>query len=123
MAHTAKTAREARVIRHRRIRKKLAGTADRPRLSVFRSLNQIYAQVVDDTRGHTLASASSLEPEAKGQRNGKNKTETAKLVGGLLAKRAREQGVAEVVFDRGGCKHHGRVRALADAAREGGLRF
>ena len=111
------------MVRHRRLRKKLAGTGERPRLSVFRSLNQIYAQVVDDVRGHTIVSASSLDPEAKGQRNGKNKTETAKLVGELLARRAREQGIQVVVFDRGGYKHHGRVKALADAAREGGLRF
>jgi len=124
MAHTASTAREARVVRHRRLRKKIAGTAERPRLSVFRSLNQIYAQVVDDVRGHTMTSASSLEEASKEQKSSRrSKTETAKVVGGLVAKRARDLGVKEVTFDRGGFKYHGRVRALADAAREGGLQF
>jgi len=122
MAHTAKNPREARIVRHRRIRQKLAGTPARPRLTVFRSLAQIYAQVVDDTQGHTLTSASSLDSEAKGKR-GKTKTDTAKVVGGLLAQRATELGITEVVFDRGGYKYHGRVQALADAAREGGLKF
>lgn len=123
MADRAKTARAAREIRHIRLRKKLSGTAGRPRLSVFRSLNHIYAQVVDDERGHTLTSASSLDPEVRRPGARKSKGETAKLVGGLLARRATEQGVTSVVFDRAGYQYHGRVRVLAEAAREGGLLF
>lgn len=112
-----------RVIRHLRVRKKVHGTPERPRLAVFRSLNHIYAQVIDDTRGVTLVAASSLEPAIRGQRQGKPKTEVSKLVGALVAQRAREKGIEKVVFDRGGYKYHGRIKALADAAREGGLVF
>jgi large subunit ribosomal protein L18 len=111
----------ARQKRHERIRLRLTGTTGRPRLAVFRSINQIYAQVIDDSVGHTLASASTLE---QGLRDGKaTKTEQAKLVGRLLAERARKAGVEKVVFDRAGFRYHGRVRALAEAAREAGLDF
>lgn len=118
-----KTAREARIRRHRRIRKRIQGTPERPRLAVFRSLNHIYAQVIDDTRGHTLVAASDLEPELRGQRAGKTKVEIASLVGETLARRALEKGITRVVFDRGGFKYHGRVKALAEAARQAGLQF
>jgi len=117
------TRREARLRRHARIRAKLKGTASRPRLCVFRSLNHIYAQVIDDTIGHTLVSASSLDPEIREQANGLSKTELSRLVGALLARRALSQGITQVAFDRGGYKYHGRVKALGDAAREGGLKF
>jgi large subunit ribosomal protein L18 len=111
----------ARVKRHERIRLHLDGDAGRPRLAVFRSLNQIYAQVIDDSSGRTLASASSLE---KGLREATGtKSERAKVVGRLVAERARAAGVERVVFDRAGFRYHGRVRALADAAREAGLDF
>ena len=107
--------------RHARLRLTLIGSAERPRLAVFRSLNQIYAQLIDDTSGKTLASASSLE---SGLRTSKGtKTEHAKQVGKMLAERARAAGVKKVVFDRAGFRYHGRVRALADAAREAGLDF
>ncbi|KXB91966.1 ribosomal protein L18 [Veillonellaceae bacterium DNF00751] len=111
-----------RVKRHWRLRKHINGTAERPRLNVFRSLSHIYAQVIDDRNGVTLASASSLDKEIKGQNNGGN-VEGAKLVGALVAKRALEKGITAVVFDRGGYLYHGRVAALAAAAREAGLKF
>jgi len=114
---------EARQRRHARVRKDVIGSSERPRLNVFRSLNQIYAQVIDDDRGHTLAAASTLDPELHDQVTKLNKIEQAKLVGGLIARRALAQGVNRVVFDRGGYLYHGRVKALADAAREGGLEF
>ena len=117
------TAQHARARRHLRVRKRIHGTEGRPRLSVYRSLSHIYAQVIDDDKGHTLAAASDMEPEARGQTNGKSKSDVAKLVGELLAARAKAQGVSEVVFDRGGYRFHGRVKALAAAAREGGLKF
>jgi large subunit ribosomal protein L18 len=111
----------ARQKRHSRIRLRLAGTAARPRLAVYRSLNQISAQVIDDSVGHTLAAASSLE---QGLRGGKGtKSEQAKAVGKLVAERARKAGIGAVVFDRAGFRYHGRIRALADAAREAGLEF
>jgi large subunit ribosomal protein L18 len=107
--------------RRRRIRKKVKGTGQRPRLSVFRSNRHIYAQVIDDARGHTLASASTLE---KGlDIAGLKKSEQARKIGKLIAERARQAGVETVVFDRGGNLYHGRVKALAEAAREGGLKF
>ncbi|HEY8490383.1 MAG TPA: 50S ribosomal protein L18 [Dehalococcoidia bacterium] len=118
-----KTPRAARLRRHRRVRKKVFGTAQRPRLNVFRSLNHIYAQVIDDEAGHTLAAASDVEPDLRGQRDGKRKTEIAKLVGQVVGQRAKERGVVAVVFDRGGYRYHGRVKALADGAREAGLQF
>ncbi len=115
------TKAEARNRRHLRIRRKVVGTAERPRLSVFRSTRHIYAQVIDDVGGRTLVSASSLDPEL-GLKDGGN-VEAAKAVGGLLGRRASERGVTKVVFDRGGFIYHGRVKALADAAREAGLDF
>lgn len=114
---------KARQRRHVRIRKKLAGTSARPRLCVYRSLKHIHAQLVDDAAGHTIASASTLDPEVKAQAQGLTKTEEAKLVGALIAKRALDQGLGRVAFDRGGYKYHGRVKQLADAARETGLEF
>ena len=113
--------RAARDKRHQRIRLTLSGKTDRPRLAVFRSLNQIYAQVIDDSVGRTLASASSLESGVKSTSG--NKTDHAKAVGRLRAQRAKDAGVKQVVFDRAGYRYHGRVRALADAAREAGLDF
>jgi large subunit ribosomal protein L18 len=118
---TAPSRSAARQKRGRRIRLHLAGTPARPRLAVFRSLNQIYAQVIDDSTGRTLASASSLEQGLRGADG--TKSDHAKVVGRLLAERARTAGVERVVFDRAGFRYHGRVRALADAAREAGLDF
>jgi len=114
---------EARLRRHARVRKTLAGTAERPRLNVFRSLSGIYVQVIDDQKGHTLVSASSVDGELRADLKGKNKTEQAKLVGQAIAKRAKDKGIEAVVFDRGGFRYTGRVKALADGAREGGLQF
>jgi large subunit ribosomal protein L18 len=111
----------ARLKRHHRIRLRMTGSAGRPRLAVFRSLNQIYAQVIDDSAGRTVASASSLESGVRSTSG--NKTEHAKAVGRLLAERAKAAGVGQVVFDRAGFRYHGRVKALADAAREAGLEF
>jgi large subunit ribosomal protein L18 len=113
----------ARQRRHRRVRARISGTPDRPRLNVFRSLTNVYAQVIDDVAGHTLVSASTIDRELRGQMEGKNKTEAAKLVGQLLAQRALAAGVKQVVFDRGGYRYHGRIKALADGAREAGLDF
>jgi large subunit ribosomal protein L18 len=115
--------RVARLRRHRRVRKRVVGTSERPRLNVFRSLSHIYAQVIDDSQGHTLVSASTIDPEVEAQLRGLTKTEQASVVGRVLAERAFSQGISRVVFDRGGYAYHGRVRALADAAREGGLEF
>ena len=112
-----------RVMRHKRVRRKVKGTAERPRLAVFRSLNHLYAQIIDDDKGDTFAAASSLESEVRGQRNGKTKTDVSKMRRSLIAQRAREKGVTQVVFDRGGHKYHGRLKGLAEAAREGGLVF
>ncbi len=114
---------EARLRRHARVRKNLAGTADRPRLNVFRSLSEIYAQIIDDQKGKTLVSASSVDKELRAELKGKNKTEQAKLVGAAVAKRAKSKGIETVVFDRGGFRYTGRVKALADGARESGLQF
>jgi|SRR3954464_4476288 large subunit ribosomal protein L18 len=105
---------------HKRIRNRLAGTQERPRLAVFRSLNHIYAQVIDDGPGHTLVAAGSTEKDLRGK--GGN-VEGAKLIGRLVAERAKNKGITRVVFDRGGYLYHGRVKALADAAREAGLEF
>ena len=112
-----------RLVRHRRVRRKVHGTASRPRLAVFRSLKHIYAQVINDLSGHTLVSASSKDPEVIGGSAGKTKTGVSGDVGSLVSKRAKEKGIGSVVFDTGGFKYHGRVRALAEAAREGGLEF
>ena len=111
---------KARLHRHRRVRGKISGTAQRPRLNVFRSTNHIYAQVIDDVQGVTLAAASTLDKEFSG--NGGNK-EAARKVGQMIAQRAAEKGITEVVFDRGGYIFHGRFKELADGAREGGLKF
>jgi large subunit ribosomal protein L18 len=115
--------KDARDRRHHRVRAKVSGTAAAPRLAVFRSLNHIYAQVIDDVKGHTLVAASTLDAEVKGEVDGKNKTSRSELVGSLVAKRALGQGISQVAFDRGGNKYHGRVKALADAARKEGLKF
>jgi len=117
------TTEDARIRRHKRIRLDLRGTAERPRLNVFRSLQHIYAQVIDDNLGHTLASASTLDPALKGQLDGLTKSQQATRVGHLVAERALAQGVKQVVFDRGGYPYHGRVKALAEGARAGGLEF
>ena len=110
-------------MRHARVRRKIGGTSERPRLSVYRSLNHVYAQVIDDSQGVTIASASSLENAIKSQMDSKRKVDVAELVGSLVGERAKEKGVNQVVFDRGGYRYHGRVKALADAARKGGLVF
>jgi large subunit ribosomal protein L18 len=115
----------ARKRRHSRVRKQLTGMTERPRLNVFRSLNHIYAQVIDDLTGVTLVAASSLDESIRDVKvaDGKRKTERAVLVGKLVAERAQKAGITQVVFDRGGYKYHGRVKALADASREAGLKF
>jgi large subunit ribosomal protein L18 len=113
----------ARKRRHLRVRKRVKGTAERPRLNVYRSNKHIYAQVIDDVKGHTLVSASTLDKELRGVITNGSNVEAARKVGELVAKRALEKGVTSVVFDRGGYLYHGRVQALADAAREAGLQF
>jgi large subunit ribosomal protein L18 len=118
-----KSRSEARKRRHLRVRKKISGTLERPRLNVFRSLAEIYAQLIDDKTGHTLLSASSIDQEIRSQMDGMKKTEQAQLVGKTLAERAKEKGFTGVIFDRGGYRYAGRVKALADGAREGGLKF
>jgi large subunit ribosomal protein L18 len=117
------TRRAARRRRHERVRRKISGTGSVPRLSVFRSLKHIYAQIIDDKVGMTLVSASTLDADVRDQVAGLNKTEQAKVVGKRLAERALSSGVTQVVFDRGGYLYHGRVKALADASREAGLEF
>ena len=112
--------RGQRIKRHKRVRGKISGTAERPRLSVFRSESNIYAQIIDDVAGNTLVAASSVEKGFEG--NGGN-IEAAKKVGAMIAERALQKGIEEVVFDRGGYVYHGRVAALAEGAREGGLKF
>ncbi len=114
---------EARKRRHKRVRKKVFGTPERPRLCVFRSLKHIYAQIIDDTIGHTLVAASTLDPAIREKIKGKTKTEQAREVGLLLAQKALAKGITKVAFDRGGYKYHGRVKALAEGARKGGLEF
>ena len=122
-ADKAVTRLVTRKARHERIRKKIDGTAARPRLCVRRSLNHIYAQIIDDTSGKSLLLLSSLSPELKPSIEGKNKVEASKELGKLVAKKAQEAGIKNVVFDRGGNLFHGRVKAVADAAREAGLEF
>ncbi|HOJ12928.1 MAG TPA: 50S ribosomal protein L18 [Deltaproteobacteria bacterium] len=117
-----KTERQAWQLRKERIRKRITGTADRPRLSVYRGLRHIYTQIIDDENGVTLAAASTLSPEIKGKVKGAN-IAAARLVGELLAAKARDKGIDKVVFDRSGYRYHGRVKAVAEAAREGGLKF
>ncbi len=114
------TRREIRTRIHKRIRSRVSGTQERPRLAVFRSVNHIYAQVIDDGQGHTLVAAASTEKDLRGK--GGN-VEGAKLIGKAVAERAKEKGINKVVFDRGGYQYHGRVKALADAARQAGLEF
>jgi large subunit ribosomal protein L18 len=111
---------EIRTRIHKRIRRRVAGTPERPRLAVFRSVNHIYAQIIDDSQGHTLVAAASTEKDLRG--HGGN-VEGAKAIGKAVAQRAKEKGVTKVVFDRGGFLYHGRVKALAEAAREAGLEF
>ncbi|NMC30070.1 MAG: 50S ribosomal protein L18 [Pelolinea sp.] len=118
-----KSRNEARLKRHRRVRKDIYGVAEKPRMCVFRSLSDIYVQVIDDDKGITLVSSSSLDKELKGKLKGKNKTEQAVEVGKLVAARAKEKKISDVVFDRGGYRFDGRVKALANAAREAGLKF
>ncbi|MGC8857405.1 MAG: 50S ribosomal protein L18 [Anaerolineae bacterium] len=118
-----KTRSEARIRRHIRVRKKVFGTPQRPRLNVFKSLSQIYVQIIDDVAGHTLVSASTVDQELREKMKGLKKSEQAKLVGLAVAERAKSKGITTVVFDRGGYRYIGRVKALADGAREGGLQF
>jgi large subunit ribosomal protein L18 len=118
-----KTRSVARARRHARVRKDLTGSVQRPRLNVFRSLSGIYAQVIDDQAGHTLASASTVDHDLREQIKGLKKSEQAKLIGKTVAERAKSKGVESVVFDRGGYRYSGRIKALADGAREGGLQF
>jgi large subunit ribosomal protein L18 len=113
----------ARKRRHERVRKKVTGTAERPRLNVYRSLDNIYAQVIDDSTGTTLVSASTVDKELRARLASLKKAEQAKAVGQVVAERAQAKGIKEVVFDRGGYPYHGRVKALADGSREGGLVF
>ena len=120
---STKTKEDIRRRLHQRIRKKLRGTPGRPRLAVFRSQGHIYAQVVDDDAGRTLAAASSLDKDVRGKAKRGAGVAAAKEVGALIAGRAKDKGIADVVFDRGGFQYHGRIKALADAAREAGLKF
>ncbi len=120
-----KTRREKRIIRHKRIRKKIFGTAERPRMAFYRSLKNLYVQIIDDEKGHTLVSASTIDKDyvqRYGKRGGKS-IEDAKKLGEFIAEKALEKGITKVVFDRGGFKYHGKVKAFADAAREKGLQF
>ncbi len=121
MANVNRT--EARIRRHKRVRKSIFGTADRPRVNIFRSVAEIYVQVVDDQAGHTLVSASSIDHEIRPKLKGLSKTEQAKMVGQVVAERAKTKGITMVVFDRGGFRYMGRVKALADSARQAGLVF
>lgn len=114
---------EIRQRKHERVRKRISGTPERPRLNVFRSLKHIYAQIIDDTTGTTLVSASTVDEALKGKLNSGSNKEAAREVGKLLARKALEKGITKVVFDRGGYLYHGRVRELAEGAREGGLEF
>jgi large subunit ribosomal protein L18 len=117
------TTRQARIRRHARLRKRVSGTEQKPRLAVFRSLTHIYAQVIDDVAKTTIVSCSDLEADVKKQVKGNKKSDAATIVGGIVAQRAKDKGVTRVVFDRGGYPFHGRIRALAQAARDGGLEF
>ncbi len=121
MAHTSRSV--ARKRRHTRVRYKIQGTAERPRLNVYRSLEHIYAQLIDDVAGHTLVSLSTVSRDLRNDLDSLSKIEQAKTIGKTIAERAREQGIEQVVFDRGGYPYHGRVKALAEGSREGGLVF
>jgi large subunit ribosomal protein L18 len=114
---------DERIYRHLRVRKKMRGTVDRPRINVFRSLKHIYAQIIDDEKGCTLVSASTLDPEIKEKLKSTRDIEAAKIIGSLLAKRALSKNIKKVVFDRSGYLYHGRIKALADSARNEGLEF
>jgi large subunit ribosomal protein L18 len=120
---TKRSRNEMRLIRHRRLRRKISGTPERPRLAVFRSLNHVYAQLIDDTKGHTLVSASTAEADMKGTLERTRDIEAAKAVGKRIAAKAQDMGITAAVFDRGGHMYHGKVKALADAARESGLKL
>ncbi len=123
MASQNKSRNTARVRRHVRVRKSISGTPERPRLNVFRSMKEIYAQVIDDVAGNTLVSASTIDQDLREQLKGHKRIEQARLVGKAIAERAQAKGISEVAFDRGGYKYIGRVKAVADGAREGGLKF
>jgi large subunit ribosomal protein L18 len=114
---------KTRKVRHIRVRKKVSGTAARPRLNVYRSVSHIYAQIIDDVAGHTLAAASTLDKDLRDQVAGKTKKEAARIVGKMIGERAKAKDIKSVVFDRGGYVYHGRVRELAEGAREAGLEF
>ena len=118
-----KSRAEVRMKKHKRIRNRFSGTAQRPRLAVFRSNNHMYAQIIDDTAGHTLLAASTLEKDVKAELEKTNNVAAAAYLGTVIGKRAVEKGITEVVFDRGGFIYHGKIAALADAAREAGLKF
>ena len=118
-----KSRAEVRLKKHRRIRNRFSGSAERPRLAVFRSNNHMYAQIIDDTVGNTLVAASTLDKDVKAQVEKTNNVDAAAYLGTVIAKKALEKGIKEVVFDRGGFVYHGKVQALADAAREAGLEF
>ncbi len=120
---SGRNAKAMRQIRHIRVRRKVTGTTSQPRLCVFRSLNHIHVQLIDDSKGHTLVSMSTLDPKMRSKTNEMGKTEKAELIGTLLAQKALDKGIKQVVFDRGGYKYHGRVKALAEAARKAGLEF
>jgi large subunit ribosomal protein L18 len=120
---SARDSKAIREIRHRRVRQKVTGTISRPRLCVFRSLNHIRAQLIDDSMGQTLVSMSTLDSQVRGKTDEKGKSKKAEVVGTLLAERALDKGIKKVVFDRGGYKYHGRIKALAEAARKAGLEF
>jgi len=120
---SGKDSKAIKKIRHRRVRQKVTGTISRPRLCVFRSLNHIHAQLIDDSMGQTLVSMSTLDSQVRSKTDGMGKSKKAEIVGTLLAEKALNEGVKQVVFDRGGCKYHGRVKALAEAARKAGLEF
>lgn len=123
MRYHYKSSLNPRRRRHLRVRARLSGTPERPRLNIFRSSAHMYAQLVDDTQGHTIASASTLEDDVLGRAKGATKTERAHAVGIVIAERAKAAGIESVVFDRGGFKYHGRVKAVAEGARESGLKF
>ena len=118
-----KSRSEVRVNKHRKLRNRFSGTAERPRLAVFRSNNHMYAQIIDDTVGNTLVSASTLQKDVKAELEKTNNVEAAAYLGTVIAKKAIEKGIPSVVFDRGGFIYHGKIKALADAAREAGLNF
>ena len=120
---SGKDSKVIKKIRHRRVRQKVTGTISRPRLCVFRSLNHIHAQLIDDSMGETLVSMSTLDSQVRSKTDGMGKSKKAEVVGTLLAEKALNKGIKQVVFDRGGCKYHGRVRSLAEAARKVGLEF